>query len=93
MKRKNAKGQSVHVWVKTAVRNEALDCRIGNRACAAFIGIDRFKENDWENLKGHTVSKPQPKDNDQEKSQTKSVMKPQQQNNFWNNQGTKKPFW
>lgn len=41
------KGYRKTEWVKIRERNEALDCAIINRACAAHIGIDRFGERRW----------------------------------------------
>jgi phage terminase large subunit GpA-like protein len=52
MKTKNKKGHTVHQWVKTYERNEALDCRNYARAAAAMIGIDRLSEHDWDSLEG-----------------------------------------
>ena len=37
-------------WQKTRDRNEALDCRVYSRAAAAVLGIDRFREADWQTL-------------------------------------------
>lgn len=45
------KGVPRQVWVTTpGVRNEPLDCRVYARAAAAIIGIDRYKERDWDAL-------------------------------------------
>lgn len=41
------RGYRKYIWEKTRERNEALDCRIGNRAIAALIGIDRWTEEQW----------------------------------------------
>jgi phage terminase large subunit GpA-like protein len=38
------KGFTRYEWVKTFVRNEALDCRIYARAAAAMIGLDRWTD-------------------------------------------------
>ncbi|PIR25616.1 MAG: phage tail protein [Deltaproteobacteria bacterium CG_4_10_14_0_2_um_filter_43_8] len=38
-------------WQKIRDRNEALDCRVYNRAAAAFIGIDRFADIDWQRMR------------------------------------------
>lgn len=60
MKRKNKKNQTIYEWVKTYERNEALDCRNYARAAAAQIGLDRFKDREWDILAGkYEVRKPQ----------------------------------
>lgn len=38
------KGFTRYEWVKTFVRNEALDCRVYARAAAAMVGIDRWTD-------------------------------------------------
>lgn len=38
-------------WVKTRERNEALDCRVYARAAAYIIGVDRFKDSTWDQVK------------------------------------------
>jgi phage terminase large subunit GpA-like protein len=52
--------KTVYQWEKKYERNEALDCRVYARAAAAYIGIDRFKDQDWNNLSGGYVQKPTP---------------------------------
>ena len=48
---KLVRGYAKEVWVKSpGVRNEALDCRVYARAAAAVIGIDRFREKDWDKM-------------------------------------------
>lgn len=44
--------RTVFRWTKIHERNEALDCRVYNRAAAAMFGIDRFKSTDWDMLDG-----------------------------------------
>lgn len=45
------KGVPRQVWETTpGVRNEPLDCRVYARAAAAIVGIDRFRERDWDAL-------------------------------------------
>lgn len=44
---KLVKGFRRYEWEKTRTRNEALDCRVYNRAAASMLGIDRFDENRW----------------------------------------------
>lgn len=38
------KGFTRYEWVKTYVRNEALDCRVYARAAAAMVGLDRWTD-------------------------------------------------
>jgi phage terminase large subunit GpA-like protein len=46
------RGFQKRVWTKTAgVRNEPLDCRVYARAAAAIVGIDRFRDREWEALR------------------------------------------
>lgn len=53
---KNKKtGFAKHEWVKIRERNEALDCRVYARAAAYLVGIDRFKEHNWENIKSSSM--------------------------------------
>jgi len=40
-------GRLVHDWEKKRERNEALDCRVYNRAAAYMLGIDRWTREDW----------------------------------------------
>jgi phage terminase large subunit GpA-like protein len=45
------KGVPRQVWVTTpGVRNEPLDCRVYARAAAAIVGMDRYRERDWDAL-------------------------------------------
>jgi phage terminase large subunit GpA-like protein len=44
---KTVKGYRKYIWEKTRERNEALDCRVYNRAVSIIHGIDRYKEKDW----------------------------------------------
>lgn len=95
MKRKNKKGQTVYEWVKTYERNEALDCRNYARAAAAMIGLDRFKDEDWE-LDGAVV--PRPKSNITQPNQNAAptaYMRPSNSpatNSYWN-KSDRKSFW
>jgi phage terminase large subunit GpA-like protein len=43
-------------WVKTRPRNEALDCRVYNRAAAALVGADRWSDERWIEESGGAVS-------------------------------------
>ena len=51
-------------WVKIYDRNEALDCRVYARAAATIVGIDRWKDSDFDSASGSYVqkSKPAPKE-------------------------------
>lgn len=51
-RKKDRRGYTTIEWVKTRERNEALDCRVYNRAAACIVGIDRFGEKDWNKLEG-----------------------------------------
>lgn len=44
---KKVRGYSRPTWVKVRDQNEALDCRVLARACAAIVGMDRFSEDNW----------------------------------------------
>ncbi|MBR1734630.1 MAG: phage terminase large subunit family protein [Alphaproteobacteria bacterium] len=46
------KGYPKREWQKTRDRNEALDCRIYARAAAIALGIDRWSDQRWEQIKG-----------------------------------------
>jgi phage terminase large subunit GpA-like protein len=49
---KNKKtGKVSYQWVKKQERNEVLDIRCYARAAAFIIGIDRFKDGNWEKIK------------------------------------------
>ena len=53
---KNKKtGFAKHQWVKIRDRNEALDCRVYARGAAYLLGIDRFKEHNWEQIKSSSM--------------------------------------
>lgn len=45
---KQLRSHVVYEWIKIYDRNEALDCRVGNRAMLALIGADRWKTEQWE---------------------------------------------
>lgn len=46
------KGYRKYEWEKHRDRNESLDCRILARVVASIVGLDRWKEKDWERAKG-----------------------------------------
>lgn len=41
------RGYRKYQWEKTRERNEALDCRIGNRAMSVLLGVDRWSDEEW----------------------------------------------
>lgn len=55
--KKDRRGFKKYEWVKQFERNEPLDCRVYARAAAAIIGMDRFVEEDWQNMRGQTANK------------------------------------
>jgi len=48
---KTVKGYRRYEFQKVRDRNEALDCRVYARACAAIIGMDRWKPAHWDAIK------------------------------------------
>lgn len=50
--KQNKKGFQVAQWELDFQRNEALDCRVYARAAAHVFGMDMFKDEDYEQLKG-----------------------------------------
>lgn len=44
---RKVRGYNRPTWIKVGAQNEALDCRILARACAAIVGIDRFSDSHW----------------------------------------------
>lgn len=54
--KRTVNGQTAYRWEKKYERNEALDCRVYARAAAYVYGIDRFTEEQWEQLEGRLVS-------------------------------------
>jgi len=55
LQRKLVKGFTRFEWVKAYERNEALDTFILCRAAAAVVGIDRFTERHWQEMRGISV--------------------------------------
>jgi phage terminase large subunit GpA-like protein len=49
------KGYRKQEWVKQRARNEALDTKIGNRAAASALGIDRYNEEAWTRLEAGII--------------------------------------
>jgi phage terminase large subunit GpA-like protein len=48
---KIVKGYKKREWVKERERNEALDCRVYARAAASLVGMDRFNESVWDQMR------------------------------------------
>lgn len=93
VKTKNSKGQTVYEWKKTYERNEPLDCRNYARAAAAMIGIDRFKDEDWDVLEGRPFKLEAPIQNKPKLTEKTQNSKPQSlSSNYWGSSG-RKPFW
>lgn len=44
------RGYKTYEWVKKYERNEPLDCRVYARAAASALGLDRFKDEHWDEL-------------------------------------------
>jgi phage terminase large subunit GpA-like protein len=88
-------GKPKSLWNKTFEQNEPLDCRNYARAAAAMVGMDRFKENDWETIIGYTSAPPvqRPVINQPTSQQpTRQPGNPNRpQSGFWGKQ--KKSFW
>lgn len=82
--KRNRKGFAVSEWIKERERNEALDCRIYNRAAASMVGLDRMKERDAERLEKSDIAKPL-KAVDTEKTRGTSGRKrsPRPTSDFW----------
>jgi phage terminase large subunit GpA-like protein len=51
------KGYRRTEWQKTRDRNDSLDCRVYARAAAAAIGLDRFKDTQWQTLEMQVTPK------------------------------------
>ena len=47
---KVVRGYQKREWQKTRERNEALDCRVYERAASISFGIEQFSETKWRNL-------------------------------------------
>jgi len=47
---KKVRGYNRPTWTKVKDQNEALDCRLMARACAAVLGMDRFTDEQWRQL-------------------------------------------
>jgi phage terminase large subunit GpA-like protein len=65
---KDRKGFDKYEWVKEFKRNERLDCRVYARAAAFIYGIDRMREEDYDELRYQWIEEKeqkeeQPRDN------------------------------
>lgn len=89
--KKTVNGRTVYRWVKVHERNEALDCRVYNRAAAAMFGIDRFKDDEWDILEGK-FELPVSKDAVKPESHSERNDKPKP-NDYWARQKSGKKFW
>jgi phage terminase large subunit GpA-like protein len=83
-------GKPVYKWVKKYPRNEALDCRVYNRAAATNFGMDRFKDGDWDKLAGMETVKEKttttmPKITKPIQQTTNDTQRRQPQNSLWGN--------
>lgn len=52
------RGYRKYVWMKIG-RNEALDCRVYARAAAARVGLDRFSDDQWDELAEELAARPE----------------------------------
>ena len=53
--KKDKKGKTVIEWHKIRDRNETLDLYVYNRAAAAMVGIDRWKEEEWKKAESNIM--------------------------------------
>ncbi|PHJ81957.1 hypothetical protein VF14_18450 [Nostoc linckia z18] len=60
---KTVNGRPVLRWEKSYERNEPLDCRVYARAAAAVFGIDRFQEEQWQQLQQELAAQLKPLNN------------------------------
>lgn len=73
---KVVKGYRRYYWEKTRERNEALDCRVGNRAMAQLIGIDRWSDEEWERRREMYLTK-------EIMTKTQKPAKKRRESSFW----------
>ncbi len=71
--RRTVNGRTITRWEKKYERNEALDCRVYARAAAFVFGLDRFTEDQWDQLESRLVKTPEIKQNKGAKTKAKSV--------------------
>jgi len=83
--KRNRKGYTAQEWVKERERNEALDCRIYNRAAASLAGLDRMKDKDAERLEKKNIAKAIDPPNTEKGtgSKSKRQRKPRARSEFW----------
>ena len=59
---KDRKGFDKYEWVKEFKRNERLDCRVYARAAAFIYGIDRMREEDYDELRYQWIEEKEQKE-------------------------------
>lgn len=52
------KGYARYEWTKFRDRNESLDTRVYARAAASIVGLDRYKENNFDDLERQLIDSP-----------------------------------
>lgn len=67
---KLVRGFRKYEWVKKYERNEPLDCRVYARAAACAFGMDRFNKENWDDIGGNYVHRPNEKPNDKKKRES-----------------------
>jgi len=82
---KKVKGFTKYEWQKIRERNEALDARCYNRAAASIVGIDRFRDADWQKMKSQIAKLNPVKSNEKEEKKVKkeSKKKKKRKKSFW----------
>lgn len=86
--RRNRKGFSLTEFVKERERNEALDCRTYARAAASMVGLDRFREQDFERFRVQSIAKAADNVNNvnegnQKQTKEKSPRPKRERESFW----------
>lgn len=64
-------GYTRYYWEKIRERNEALDCNIYARAAASIAGMDRMRDEHWDNLQSSYMIR------------SNNVSKPKRKSSFW----------
>jgi phage terminase large subunit GpA-like protein len=80
---KDIKGRKVYFWEKVGP-NEAIDLHVYNRAAAHIVGLDRFKEHQWNNLV--PASAPiniQKNSQELTKNRVNAKPQPKRRSNYW----------
>lgn len=83
--KKNKKGHTVIEWHKVRDRNETLDLYVYNRAAAAMIGIDRWKEEEWKKAENNimVVKNLKRPENETNNAKNKRPKKPKADDGYW----------